>query len=81
MEIEGLKYIPLAQAAAMFGMRNDRFGKTLKKYLIPNGVRVFNTSRNNKGIKICLADLETIQQTAMQEGISISEIELVETKS
>lgn len=75
LTIDGLKYISLGEAADLLGMRNDAFGKTLKE-LISNGLRVFNTSRNNKGIKICKQDLMAMRDKAVRLQVPITDIVL-----
>lgn len=75
-KIDGLEYVSLCEAARIIGVRNDRFGKILK-ILVPNGLRIYNTSKNNKGIRICLDDIVKMQRKAVELQISITEIELV----
>ena len=74
MIINDLEYISMTEAAKLFLLSNDRFGRLLQKYFIPNGVRIYNTSRNHKGIKICKVDLETVWAVAVNHNMRLIDI-------
>ncbi len=71
---DGLTYVSMTEAADIVGLSNDRLGRLLKHHLVPNGLRVFNTSKNNKGIQICENDLQLIVDTAVSNGLRIIDI-------
>lgn len=74
MEIDGEYYVSLTEAAEIAHLSNDRFGRLLHRFLIPNGVRVWNTSKNNKGIKICESDIRTVVEYAKKHKCKIIEV-------
>jgi len=67
----------MTEAAKLVHLSNDRLGRLLKYYLIDNGVRVYNTAKNNKGILICKDDLEAIKKCATDEGIRLIDVQLI----
>lgn len=71
--IDDVEYVSMAIAAETVRLTPAVFGTKLP-CLESNGVRVYRTCKNNKGTKVCRADLESIMDIAIETGLPITEI-------
>ena len=66
--------LSMSEAANMVGVTPQKFGTMMSQHLIPNGLRVYRTSVNNKGSKINKPDLQKMIDVSVKKNIPIYEV-------